>query len=85
MEKPRWGQFANRARLSLLPRLRALQAVQCFVPLVHARTRLLFARKGDGVFQVADDAAVTQMQFGGEVECDRHAALTKVKSEGSAG
>ena len=53
-----------RRRVSLLPRLRALQTVQHFVSLIHTWTRLLFANKSDGVFQVANDAAVSQVQLG---------------------
>jgi len=42
-----------RRRMRLLPVFCTLQAVQHFVALIHARTRLLFARN----FQDADDAA----------------------------
>ena len=51
------------SRVGLLPGLRALDRVQDLVALGDSGTRLLLAGKADGVIEIADDPAISEMQF----------------------
>jgi len=63
-------------RMSLLFGLRAFDRVQDLVALIDSGTRLLLARKADSVSEIADDPAISQMQFRCENELRAHAAET---------
>jgi hypothetical protein len=56
----------------------AFKPMQNLVALIHARARLLFARKAHGVVKVADDSSVPKMQLRREIEVDAHTrAMTR--------
>ena len=60
--------------VGLLHGLRALDRVQDLVALVDFETRLLLAGKAGGVFEIADDPAISEMQFRCEEELRHHAS-----------
>jgi len=61
-------------RVRLLLGLRALDRVQNLVALIDPGPRLLLARKASGVSEIADNSAVSEMQFRREVELRYHAS-----------
>jgi hypothetical protein len=58
----------------LLLGLRALDCVQNLIALIDPGPRLLLARKASGVSEIADNSAVSEMQFRREVELRCHAS-----------
>ncbi len=60
--------------VGLLHGPRALDRVQDLVALVDSGTRLLLAGKAGGVFEIADDPAISEVQFRCEEELRHHAS-----------
>lgn len=54
----------------------ALHLMQNFVTLIDPRSGLLFARKIQCVVNIADDAAVFEMELRREINLSRHGAET---------
>jgi len=61
-------------RVGLLFGLRALDRVQDLVALVDPGPRFLLASKANGVAEMADNSAISEMQFRREVELRYHAS-----------
>src|SRR6266550_4649783 len=61
---------------------RPLKRVQHLVAPIHPRARLLLPRERNRILDVANDAPVHEVQFGREVELNRHAVVTagRIKS-----
>ena len=62
--------------VGLFSALRVLHLVQDFIALVDSRSSLLLARKARGIFEIADDPSVLEMQLRREIKLNRHAAET---------
>ena len=54
--------------MRLLSILGALETVKNLVPLIDAGAWFLLTRKADGILEIPDDPAVSQVQFRREVE-----------------